>query len=98
MQRDLPSQPNRRRFSVGSSAKFFYLAEAIARVYEPTPTQLAEVDRSYHSTGEYLATCPEFDGLLYRVHAHGSRQLGTMVRPIDEFRDGFDIDLAACLA
>jgi len=97
MQRDLPQRPNRRRFSPGSSAKFFYLAETIARVYEPTPTQLAEVDRSYQSTGEYLASCPEFDGLLYRVHAHGSRQLGTMVRPVEEFREGFDIDLAACL-
>ena len=97
MQRDLPQLPTRRRFSSGSSARFFYLAEAIARVYEPTPTQLAEVDRSYQSTGEYLASCPEFDGLLYQVHAHGSRQLGTMVRPVEEFREGFDIDLAACL-
>lgn len=97
MQRDLPQLPTRRRFSSSSSARFFYLAEAIAQGYEPTPTQLAEVDRSYQSTGEYLASCPEFDGLLYQVHAHGSRQLGTMVRPVEEFREGFDIDLAACL-
>lgn len=98
MYRDLPIVPQRRRFSTGASAKFFYLAEAIARAYEPTQTQLSDLDRAYQSTGEYLATCPEFDGLLYQVHAHGSRQLGTMVRPMDEFREGFDIDLAACLA
>jgi hypothetical protein len=97
MYRDLPLVPQRRRFSTGASARFFYLAEAIARVYEPTQTQLSDLDRAYQSTGEYLVTCPEFDGLLYRVHAHGSRQLGTMVRPMDESREGFDIDLAACL-
>lgn len=97
MQRDLPSIHPRRRFSEASSARFFYLVEKIARVYEPTPTQLEDLDRAYGSTGDYLATCPEFDGLLYRVHAHGSRQLGTMVRPIDECRTGYDIDLAACL-
>lgn len=98
MYRDLPVVTQRRRFSTGASARFFYLAEAIARVYEPTPTQLNDLDRAYKSTGEYLVTCPEFDGLLYQVHAHGSRQLGTMVRPMEEFREGFDIDLAACLA
>lgn len=98
MQRDLPLLPIRRPFSVGSSAKFVYLAEAIARVYEPTSTQLSDLDRAYQSTGDYLTNCPEFEGLLYLVQAHGSRPLGTMVRPIDEFRDGFDIDLAAYLA
>lgn len=97
MQRDLLNLPLRRRFSDASSARFFYLAEKIARIYEPTSTQLSDVDRAYASTGDYLATCPEFDGLLYRVHAHGSRQLGTMVRPIDTCRVGHDIDLAACL-
>lgn len=97
MHRDFSIEPPRRRFSVGASARFFYLGEAIARVYEPTQTQLSDLDRAYQSTGEYLVTCPEFDGLLYLVHAHGSRQLGTMVRPMEEFREGFDIDLAACL-
>ncbi|MDP9896772.1 hypothetical protein J2W32_005978 [Variovorax boronicumulans] len=97
MQRDLPQLPTRRRFSDAASAKFFFLAEKIARVYEPTTTQLEELDRAYGSTGDYLSTCSEFDGLLYRVHAHGSRQLGTMVRPIDACRTGYDIDLAACL-
>ena len=97
MQRDVLPQPIRRRFSLGSSAKFFYLAEAITRVYEPTATQLSDLDRAYQSTADYLITCPEFEGLLYLVQAHGSRPLGTMVRPLEEFRDGFDIDLAAYL-
>ena len=97
MKRDLPNLPTRRRFSSASSARFFYLAEMIARVYEPTSRQLADLDRAYGSTGDYLSDCPEFDGLLYRVHAHGSRQLGTMVRPIDACRTGYDIDLAVCL-
>ena len=97
MHRDLPASITRRRFSNASSARFFYLAEKIAQVYEPTASQLADLDRAYGSTGDYLSTCPEFGGLLYRVHAHGSRQLGTMVRPTDACRTGYDIDLAACL-
>ena len=44
-----------------------------------------------------MTTCPEFDGLLLQVHAHGSRQLGTLVRPRDASREGFDIDLIARL-
>ncbi|WP_213958037.1 MULTISPECIES: nucleotidyltransferase [unclassified Variovorax] len=98
MHRDLPINPVRRRFSAGASAKFVFLAEAIGRVYEPTQTQLSDLDRAYQSTGEYLAACAEFEGLLYRVHAYGSRQLGTMVRPMDPLREGYDVDLAACLA
>ncbi|MBT2303409.1 nucleotidyltransferase [Variovorax paradoxus] len=98
MHRDLLINPVRRRFSASASAKFVFLAEAIGRAYEPTQTQLNDLDRAYQSTGEYLAACAEFDGLLYRVHAYGSRQLGTMVRPMDPLRDGYDVDLAACLA
>ena len=75
MHRDFSIEPPRRRFSVGASARFFYLGEAIARVYEPTQTQLSDLDRAYQSTGEYLVACPEFDGLLYLVYARGSRQL-----------------------
>lgn len=97
MYRDQSVGPLRRRYSAQAGAKFVYLAEAIGRAHEPTSTQLDDLDRAYRATGEYLTTCPEFDGLLYLVHAHGSRQLGTMVRPVEEFREGFDIDLAACL-
>jgi hypothetical protein len=87
----------RPRVSHQSSARFFYLVDAIAKGHEPTQTQLAALESSYGSTGEFLATCPEFEGLLLQVHAHGSRQLGTLVRPMDESREGFDIDLVARL-
>lgn len=92
-----PYSPRRRSFGVRSSARFFYLVDAIGRLSEPTATQLASLDSSYRSTSEYLAECPEFKGLIHEVHAHGSRQLGTLVRPADESREGFDIDLIARL-
>ncbi|WP_416761850.1 nucleotidyltransferase [Roseateles sp. So40a] len=78
--------------------RFNYLTETIAAAYEPTATQLQTLERAYGATGEYLTTCAEFDGLLTAVHAHGSRQLGTIVRPMDSQRSGFDIDLVARLA
>lgn len=79
------------------SVRFGYLIDGIGRLFEPSPTQLAALDSSYRSTGEYLAECSEFKGLLEEIHAHGSRHLGTLVRPIDESREGFDIDLIARL-
>ena len=88
---------HRHRASARSSARFFYLVDAIGRLFEPTQTQLDALDSSYRSTGEFLSTCPEFDGLLHEIHAHGSRQLGTLVRPIEESREGFDVDLIARL-
>lgn len=80
-----------------SSARFFYLVDAIGRLHEPTQTQLDALESSYLSTGEFLAECPEFKGQLHEIHSHGSRQLGTLVRPMDESREGFDIDLIARL-
>jgi len=71
--------------------------DAIARAHEPTPTQLTALERSYNSTGEFLSACPEFRGDLIQIHAHGSRQLGTIVRPREDSREGFDIDLIARL-
>lgn len=87
-----------RRASVRSSASFFHLVDAIAKAHEPTPTQLAALDRSYNSTGDFLSECSEFRGLLIQIHSHGSRRLGTIVRPRDGSREGFDIDLIARLA
>lgn len=84
-------------FAARSAARFFYLVDAIGRLVEPTPTQLDALDSSYRSTGEYLAHCPEFKDLLEEIHPHGSRQLGTLVRPTDESREGFDVDLIARL-
>lgn len=81
-----------------ASTRFTYLAEVVAMAYEPTQTQLEDLERAYNATGEYLVTCPEFDGLLTQVHAQGSRQMGTIVRPMDAGREGFDIDLVAKLS
>jgi hypothetical protein len=93
--RESVTLPQRTRISTRSSARFFHLVDAIARAHEPTPTQLTALERSYNSTGEFLSTCPEFRGDLIQIHAHGSRQLGTIVRPRDGSREGFDIDLIA---
>jgi len=87
-----------RHVTTDASARFTYLTEAIAKAFEPTATQLAELERAYVATGEYLTECPEFAGTLTDVHAHGSRQMGTIVRPLDASREGFDIDLVARLS
>ncbi|MDO9074123.1 MAG: nucleotidyltransferase [Rubrivivax sp.] len=87
-----------RSFTAATSARFTYLAEAIARSFEPTPTQLQELERAYTATGEYLIECPELGGLVVQVHAQGSRPMGTIVRPMDATRDGFDIDLVVRLS
>lgn len=68
----------RPRISMRSSARFFHLVDAIARAHEPTETQLTALESSYNSTGDFLSSCPEFRGLLVQIHAHGSRQLGTL--------------------
>lgn len=87
----------RRQATDRASARFFDLAEAIAGQNEPTQTQLNALESSYQSTGDFLSECPEFSGILDGIHGHGSRQIGTTVRPVDESRDGFDIDLIARL-
>lgn len=87
-----------RQVTASASARFTYLAEAIARTFEPTATQLQELERAYNATGEYLIECAEFDGLVEQVHAQGSRQMGTIVRPMDANREGFDIDLVVRLS
>jgi len=79
-----------------STSYFFGLIEDIGRGLEPTPTQLATLERSYKSTGEFLTQCSEFDGQLLEIHPHGSRELGTITRPVNK-ADGFDIDLIARL-
>lgn len=93
-----PSSQHRtsgQRASSRSSTRFFYLVDAIGRLHEPTNTQLGALESSYHSTGEFLAECAEFKGVLHEIHPHGSRRIGTLVRPMDESREGFDIDLVA---
>lgn len=86
-----------RSVTAEASARFTYLAEVIARAFEPTSMQLHDLERAYNATGEYLIESPEFDGLVAQVHAQGSRQMGTIVRPMDAAREGFDIDLVVRL-
>ncbi|MFM0172128.1 nucleotidyltransferase [Paraburkholderia sediminicola] len=85
----------RRSISEGASTRFFALVDAMAHQQMPTVTQLQALQSSYESTGKFLSEREEFDGLLTQIHSHGSRHLGTLVKPADESRDGFDIDLIA---
>ncbi len=78
-----------------TSARFFGLIDTLVRALEPSQTQLDALESSYQSTGEFLVAAPEFQGLLLEIHGHGSRQLGTLVRPLDETRIGFDVDQIA---
>jgi hypothetical protein len=98
MNRDDHIHRDIRRVTASASASFTYLAEAIARAFEPTATQLQDLERAYTATGEYLIECAELDGLVLQVHAQGSRQMGTIVRPMDAKREGFDIDLIVRLS
>ncbi len=98
MQRDDNLPHEVRNITAAASARFTYLAEAIARAFEPTATQLQELERAYNATGEYLVECAELGGLVEQVHAQGSRQMGTIVRPMDAMREGFDIDLVVRLS
>jgi Second Messenger Oligonucleotide or Dinucleotide Synthetase domain len=92
------SQPAGRTITAAASARFTHLAESIAHSFEPTSTQLEEVERSYNATGDFLVECHELGGLVTQVQAHGSRPMGTMVRPWDVKREGFDIDLVVRLS
>lgn len=78
-----------------TSARFFGLVDTLVRAVGPTQTQLDALESSYKGTGEFLVAAPEFQGLLLEIHGHGSRQLGTLVRPLDETREGFDVDQIA---
>lgn len=97
MKRERITALARKPVSDRASARFFYLVDAIARAHEPTHAQLEALESSYRSTGEFLVASVEFQQLLSEVHGHGSRQLGTLIRPMDESREGFDIDLIARL-
>lgn len=99
MKRDefYPTKVTGRSFSSQSNSSVMRLIEAIGKSNEPTATQFADLERAYESTASHLAECEEFKGQFIEIHAHGSRQLGTLVRPIDEERNGFDVDLVARL-
>jgi hypothetical protein len=81
-------------YSTHAQSYFLRLVEDLGQAIEPTPSQLQVLERSYSSTGEFLVNCVEFQNQLDEIHPQGSRQLGTMVRPLRE-KDGFDVDLVA---
>jgi len=83
----------RKSFSSSASRRFFHLVDAIGKLHEPTKSQQEALESAYNSTGRYVADCNEFKGLLIEVHPQGSRQLGTLLRPNDAWREGFDVDL-----
>lgn len=92
MNRDPLPQPLKRQLSIHTGFKFFGLVDAVAKHNEPTATQLEALERSYNATSEYIMGSPEFWDLILMVHPQGSRALGTIVRPMRQRPDGFDID------
>lgn len=98
MQREnIPWAAIRRSHSERASGQFFHLASVIANVFVPTDTQLGHLDGSYLSIGDYLAASKEFGDLAIQVHGHGSRQIGTLVRPLHAREIGYDVDAALLL-
>lgn len=97
MHRDPLPVPLKRRLSSTASPRFFYLADAIAKYNEPTQTQLEALERSYMATGQYVMESPEFRDITVTVHAQGSRATGTLVRPMRERPEGFDVDIVVRL-
>lgn len=92
MHRDSLALPTRQRYSSQADSKFREIVAAIARLHEPTQTQLENLERSYGATGEYLMVCPELREHIVLVHAQGSRMIGTLVRPSRFRLDGYDVD------
>lgn len=93
MHRDPLPLPLKRQLSRGSSSKFFYLADGIAKYNEPTHTQLGALERSYTATGQFVMESDEFRDFTMTVHAQGSRAIGTIIRPMRFRPEGFDIDV-----
>lgn len=92
MHRESLSLPPRRRYSSQADSKFREIVGAIARLHEPTQTQLENLERSYGSTGQYLMECPELREQIALVHGQGSRMTGTLVRPSRLRAEGYDVD------
>lgn len=98
MQRDRHSLPApRRRLSRRASGQFFHLTQVIANVFVPTDTEVQALDRAYTSIGNFLADSREFGALTIEVHGQGSRQIGTLVRPLHVRDLGFDVDAVLLL-
>lgn len=98
MQRDgLPLPAPRRRTPEYASKQFFETSKFITAVFVPTEPQLEVLDGAYESIGNFLSESPEFGELAIEVHGHGSRQIGTLVRPLHLREAGFDVDAVLLL-
>ncbi|SDM44097.1 nucleotidyltransferase [Polaromonas sp. JS666] len=98
MQRDsIHLSVPRRSHSERASGQFFHLSSVVASVFVPTHKQLETLDGSYLSIGSYLTESEEFRELTIEVHGHGSRQIGTLVRPLHVREIGFDVDAVLLL-
>lgn len=98
MQRDSFSLPvPRRHLSERAAGQFFHLTRVIANVFVPTDTEVQTLDRAYLSIGNFLTDSVEFGALTIEVHGQGSRQIGTLVRPLHVRDLGFDVDAVLLL-
>lgn len=97
MQRDSVPLPERRRYSPSAARQFNDLTRVIARVFLPSASQVEALDRSYESIGNFLTDSPEFGDLVIQVYGQGSRQIGTLVRPLHLREQGFDVDAVLLL-
>ncbi|MGE0350374.1 nucleotidyltransferase domain-containing protein [Hydrogenophaga sp.] len=97
MQRDNFPVPVRRPHSPRAARQFNDLTRLIAGVFLPSATQVEALDRSYESIGNFLTDSPEFGDLVIQVYGQGSRQIGTLVRPLHLREQGFDVDAVLLL-
>jgi hypothetical protein len=97
MQRDNLPLPPRRQLSERAANQFFHLASVIAGAFVPTEAQLASLDGRYLTIGNCLVDSPEFGALTIEVHGQGSRQIGTLVRPLHVRELGYDVDAVLLL-
>lgn len=93
MNRDQFPLPIKRQLAKSTGYKFFGMADAVAKYNEPTQSQLDALERSYNATGTYVMESPEFRELAITLHAQGSRAIGTLVRPMRDRPQGFDVDI-----
>lgn len=97
MQRDYIPLPGRRPYSPRAARQFNDLTRLIASVFLPSASQVEALDRSYESIGNFLTESPEFGNLVIQVYGQGSRQIGTLVRPLHLREQGFDVDAVLLL-
>jgi hypothetical protein len=97
MQRDSVPLPGRRAYSPRAAHQFNDLTRLIASAFLPSASQVEALDGSYESIGNFLTESSEFGDLAIHVYGQGSRQIGTLVRPLHLREQGFDVDAVLLL-